>query len=198
MLDLFLLLFTVHHSALAPANIHSFHELLFAIHALELHKDISATWLVMLFIRSTFLHNLPSFYLQFCDLGIDFLDLLLILFRLTILLAQHLFLLVIFFLLKKHLTDLFHKFQVAKAGQSKINIPNIVLMIVYLTSIRILQHVWLLGVDILDPCVVDSRQVLERLFVRLLVNGDREVHWLNAIAIDLLLDLILHFFESQH
>ena len=99
MLDLFLLLFTVHNRALAPADIHRFHELFFAIHALELHEDISATWCVMLFIRSPFLHNLARFYLQFCDLSIDFLYLLLRLLRLIILSVEHLFLLVVFFLL---------------------------------------------------------------------------------------------------
>ena len=63
-----MLLFALHHHTLARIDVHSLHELLFAIHALKLYVDIAATGIIVLFVRSPLFHNLSCFNLYFCDL----------------------------------------------------------------------------------------------------------------------------------
>ena len=106
--------------------------------------------------------------------------------------------LVKFFLLNEQLSNLLHVHQVAEICQSKVDVPYIVLVLVNLTSARILPHFRLHRIDVLDPCVIDARQVLNCLLVGLLIHNYRVIHRLHCITVDLSFDLILHLLERKH
>ena len=70
-LDQVSLIITTKNAAFAGVNIHGFHKLIFAIHALKLNVSIAGRIRMVVFVLLTFLQNDPRFFVFFLYLRLD-------------------------------------------------------------------------------------------------------------------------------
>ena len=131
----FLILFlAAHDTASAAVDVHGLEELLLAIHALELHVSVTAGRGVVLFVLVARLENLLRLLLYFLDLLLDFGDFGVTLVCCTLSFCNLLQALVQLLLIHEQLAHTLHILEIAKIGQAKANVPDIVLVNVYVAS----------------------------------------------------------------
>ena len=133
----FLILFlAAHDTTSAAVDVHGLEELLLAIHALELYVCVTAGRGVVLFVLVARLENLLRLLLYILDLLLDFGDFGVTLVC-TLSFCNLLQALVQLLLIDEQLAHSLHILEIAKIGQAKANVPDIVLVNVYVASVWI-------------------------------------------------------------
>lgn len=194
MLDLVFLLLASQTAPLAAADVHRIHELLLAVHALELNVRVPCLGLLSL-LRDVLGDERLGLVFDLLKLFLDFSDLSS---WLRLFGIEHSQSLVELFLLIEDFTHLAHVLEVARVAQCHVHIPDIVLILVLEARVWIDEFfAGLLRVDVLHPSVEHTRQVINRLLVRLDIQLHCVVFRLNDVAIDLGFRDVLELFHGE-
>lgn len=198
MSDFIILLLAAHDASSAAVNVHGLEELFLAVHALELNVSVTAGRGVVLFVLVARLEDQLRLTLDLLDLLLDFDDFGVTIRDCTLGFLNLLQALVQLLLVHEQLAHSPHILEIAKIGQAKANVPDIVLVDVYVASDWVIILSYFTRADILGPGVVDSRQVFEGLDVRFLSHHDRVVIRLHRALVDLRLRRRLERLETEH